>query len=119
MTAAISFPHPGETIRHDYLEPLGLSGNALAAALGVRPMRISLILRGQRAITADTALRLARYFTTTPQFWLNLQAEYDLRQAERTVGRTVERVVHPREEATVPAHGRSHRRFAGGAARRR
>ncbi|MBA2481368.1 MAG: HigA family addiction module antidote protein [Planctomycetes bacterium] len=97
MTTTIAFPHPGETIRLDYLEPLGMSANALSLALDVPPMRINLIVRGQRSITADTALRLARYLGTTPQFWLNLQTEYDLRQAETLVGAEVELKIQPLE----------------------
>src|SRR5690242_160281 len=70
--------HPGETLREDFLKPLGLSANRLAMELLVPVTRINDIVRGKRAITADTALRLARYFGTTPQFWMNLQGNYDL-----------------------------------------
>src|SRR5437667_11975322 len=75
-------PHPGETIKEDYLLPLGMSVNQLAKALGIGAARMNEIVRGERGITADTALRLARYFGTSPEFWLNLQALYDLRLAE-------------------------------------
>ena len=73
---------PGETLREDYLTPLGLTANRLAMELLVPATRVNDIVRGKRAITADTALRLARYFGTTPQFWMNLQANYDLELAE-------------------------------------
>jgi addiction module HigA family antidote len=65
--------HPGEILLHDFIEPLGLSRNALARAIGVAPIRVSQIVRGQRAVTADTALRLSRYFGTRPGWWLDLQ----------------------------------------------
>ncbi|MBI4828653.1 MAG: HigA family addiction module antidote protein [Nitrospinae bacterium] len=74
---------PGEILREEFMEPLGLSQNALARALGVPPGRINEILLGKRAVSADTALRLARYFRTTPGFWLNLQNHYD-RLADET-----------------------------------
>src|SRR5271156_2726201 len=70
--------HPGEFLREDFLLPLGLSANALAMALRVPVTRISEILRERRGITADTALRLARYFGTTPDFWMKMQLSYDL-----------------------------------------
>ena len=88
--------HPGEVLREDVLEELGMSANALAQALGVPPNRITAILHGDRGITADTALRLARYLGTTPEFWLNLQATYDLRTAEIEVGDAINRTVTPR-----------------------
>ena len=87
---------PGEILREDFMEPLGLSANALAKALHVPPNRVTAILKGTRSITADTALRLARYFNTTPQSWLNLQKNYELEVAKRTVGRVVEAEVSPR-----------------------
>lgn len=91
--------HPGEILREDLMKPLGLSINALARDLRVPVTRVSEIVNGRRSITADTALRLARYFGTTPQFWLNLQAAHDLEVATRqSVGR-IERDVHPREAA--------------------
>ena len=74
--------HPGETLREDFLRPLGLTANRLAIELQVPVTRVNDIVRGKRAITADTALRLARYFGTTPQFWMNLQASYDLELTE-------------------------------------
>ncbi len=75
--------HPGEVLRQEYLVPLGLSARALAKALGVPPNRLTEIMRGTRDVTADTAIRLGRYFGTDPRFWLNLQAAYDLSKAER------------------------------------
>lgn len=88
--------HPGEILRLDVLDELGLSARALAKALGVPPNRITGILNRERAITADTALRLARYLGTAPEFWLNLQAAYDLRIAKEQVGRTITKRVRPR-----------------------
>jgi addiction module HigA family antidote len=76
--------HPGEVLRKEYLEPLDLSANALARALHLTPSRINDIVLERRGVTADTAVRLARYFGGTAQFWLNLQTMYDLRVAERS-----------------------------------
>ncbi len=70
--------HPGEILLHDYIEPLGITQHRLAVAIGVPPRRINEIVHGKRRITADTALRMARYFGTTERFWLNLQSRYDL-----------------------------------------
>jgi addiction module HigA family antidote len=75
--------HPGEILQEDYLVPLRLSARALAADLGVPPNRITEIIRGERAVSADTAIRLGLHFSTTSQFWLNLQTAYDLSKAER------------------------------------
>jgi addiction module HigA family antidote len=91
--------HPGEILREEYMVPMGLSANALAHDLGVTPARINDIVRERRGITADTALRLARYFGTDAQSWINLQAAYDLRVAELAAGETIERVVKPRRAA--------------------
>ena len=88
--------HPGEILREEFLEPLGMSANALAVALRVPATRIHGIVRERRAVTADTALRLARYFGTTPQFWMNLQADYDLARAEAQIGARVRREIEPR-----------------------
>ena len=92
-------PHPGETLKQEYLVPLGMSVNALAQALGIGAARLNEIVLGRRGVSADTALRLARYFGTTPELWLNLQAFYDLRMAQRKAGRTIERTVKPRHAA--------------------
>ncbi len=90
--------HPGEVLQ-DLLQEAGLTVNALALALRVPANRIGGIIKGQRSITADTALRLARYFGTSAQMWMNLQAKYDLEAAEDAVGRKVEREVLPRSAA--------------------
>ena len=86
---------PGEILREDFMEPLALSANGLAKALHVPPDRITAILNGTRSITADTALRLARYFNTPPQSWLNLQRNYELEVAKRPVGRAIETEIEP------------------------
>jgi addiction module HigA family antidote len=91
--------HPGEILREDLMTPLGLSMNRLARDLRVAVTRISEIVNGRRSITADTALRLARYFGTSPEFWMNLQAAYDLDVATRAVAAKIKRDVHPREAA--------------------
>jgi antitoxin HigA-1 len=75
--------HPGEVLREEYLVPLGLSARALAKELGVPANRLTEIMRGTRDVTADTAIRLGRYFGTDPRFWLNLQAARDLSKAEK------------------------------------
>ncbi len=87
--------HPGEILGEE-LQELGLSANALAKALGVPTNRITAILKGQRGITADTALRLSRYFGTTPQLWQNLQNSLELRGAEIESGRDIAELVKPR-----------------------
>ena len=86
---------PGEVLREEFLKPHGLNLSGLARELGVPPGRISQILNNRRAITADTALRLGRYFGTSPRFWLNLQSEYDLRRARRDGGAEIERKIRP------------------------
>jgi addiction module HigA family antidote len=87
--------HPGATLREDFLHPLGLSASRLALELHVPVTRINDVIRERRSITADTALRLARYFGTTPQFWMNLQANYDLEKAGDERGEEIGRRVHP------------------------
>jgi addiction module HigA family antidote len=91
--------HPGEILREDLMRPLGLSINGLARDLRVPVTRMSEIVNGRRSITADTALRLARYFSMTPQFWMNLQTAYDLEVATRVVAGRIKRDVRPREAA--------------------
>ena len=76
--------HPGEMLREEFMKPMEISINRLAREIFVPPGRISAIVGAKRSITADTALRLGRFFTMTPQFWLNLQSEYDLRVARRS-----------------------------------
>lgn len=85
--------HPGEILREEFMKPLGLSSNALARRLGVTTARVNEIANERRGITADTALRLARCFSTTPEFWMNLQQRYELEAARREVGLAVERDV--------------------------
>jgi addiction module HigA family antidote len=87
--------HPGEFLREDFLLPLGLSANALAMALRVPVTRISEILRERRGISADTALRLARYFGTTPDFWMKMQVGYDLALAQRATRSRIEKEILP------------------------
>ena len=94
--------HPGEILAEE-LEELGLSANALANALCVPTNRITAVLKGQRGVTADTALRLSRYFGTTPQLWLNLQKSFELRVAEIKSGKDIADRVQPREP--VPTAG--------------
>jgi antitoxin HigA-1 len=84
MTEKLKNNHPGEILLEEFLEPLCLSQNAAANAIGVPPRRINEICLGKRAITPDTALRLARYFNTTPYFWLGLQNDYDLEERQAT-----------------------------------
>lgn len=91
--------HPGEILKEDLLVPLGISINRLGRDLRVPVTRMSEIVNGRRGITADTALRLARYFGTTPEFWMNLQAAYDLDAAQRASAERIARDVHPREAA--------------------
>ena len=88
--------HPGEILR-DELDALGMSANALSKALDVPVNRITAILNGQRGVTANTALRLARYFGTTPQVWLNLQKTWELRREEINAGRLIAERVQPRQ----------------------
>jgi addiction module HigA family antidote len=88
--------HPGEILREEYLAPLGLSAHALAQALRVPATRIGEIVNERRAITPDTALRLARYFQTSPDFWMNLQTAYDLKVASADLAERVAREVDPR-----------------------
>ena len=92
--------HPGEILGEE-LEKLGLSANALAKALDVPTNRVTAILNGQRGVTADTALRLSRYFGTTPQLWQNLQKAFELRVAEIESGAHIEERVQPRETDQV------------------
>lgn len=88
--------HPGEILSEEYLKPLGLSVHALAMDLRVPANRLGAIIKGQRSVTPDTALRLARYFSTSPEFWLNLQSLYDLTKAKAEIGKAIERDIRPR-----------------------
>jgi addiction module HigA family antidote len=87
--------HPGEILRDDFLKPMGISINRLARDIAVPPGRISEIVNGKRGISADTALRLARFFGVSAELWVGLQAEYDLRVTKQTVGKEIEKRVHP------------------------
>jgi addiction module HigA family antidote len=87
--------HPGEVLSEEFLKPLGMSVNALAMALRVPATRVGAIVKGERSVTADTALRLARFFRTSPEFWMNLQAMHDLTKARMERGRAIERDVRP------------------------
>jgi antitoxin HigA-1 len=88
--------HPGEILRDDFLRPMKISVYTLAQAIKVPRSRVNDIVLGRRGITADTAFRLARYFGTSPDFWINLQARYDLDAADRKLRRRIEREVTPR-----------------------
>lgn len=95
--------HPGEILHADFMEPLGLSMNRLALDLHVPVTRIAEIVHERRGITPDTALRLARYFNTSPGFWMNLQSSYDLEVAHDKLAPTIEREVHPSSFAAANA----------------
>jgi addiction module HigA family antidote len=88
--------HPGEVLREEFLDPLGMSVNALAMALRVPATRIGAIVKEERSVTADTALRLGRFFGTSAEFWMNLQAMHDLTKARKESGSLIERDVNPR-----------------------
>lgn len=88
--------HPGEILQLEFLEPMELSQYALAKAIGVPPRRINEIVLGKRAVSADTALRLGRYFGMEAQFWLNLQTRYDLDVTRDALGKRLEQEVRPR-----------------------
>jgi addiction module HigA family antidote len=87
--------HPGEILDEEFLKPLEMTAYQLAKAIGVMPPRIYEIVRRERAVSADTALRLGRYFGTGPEFWLNLQSHYDLEVARDQVGESIEREIKP------------------------
>lgn len=87
--------HPGEVLREEYLKPLGMSANALAKALSVPAPRVNDVVRERRGVSADTAMRLARYFGGDARSWLNLQAAYDLRVAEIGNGKRIEKEIRP------------------------
>lgn len=95
----LPIPHPGETIRYDILEPLGMSVNQLAKALKITAARLNEIVRGERGITADTALRLARWLGGDAGFWMRLQADFDLRIARQTKLAAIEKAITPRTHA--------------------
>jgi len=93
--------HPGEMLREEFMKPLGLSANALAMELRVPVSRISEILRERRGISGDTALRLARYFNMSPEFWMGIQTQFDLDSAADAAGAAIEREIRPRPLRTV------------------
>ena len=86
---------PGEILLEEFMRPLEISQNQLARDLGVNPARVHEIVHGRRGISAETALRLATYFRTTPEFWLNLQTRFDLKVAERSHGSAIKKSVRP------------------------
>jgi addiction module HigA family antidote len=87
--------HPGDILRHDFLEPTGMTPYRLARHLDVSAPTVNDIARGRRAVTAEMALRLAHFWSTSPQFWLNLQAQYDLAEADAKKGRAIRRKIRP------------------------
>jgi addiction module HigA family antidote len=93
--------HPGEVLLEEFIKPMNLSQNRLAIEIGVDARRVNEIVLGARSITADTALRLGRYFGVLPQFWLGLQAEYDLDIAMDKLGNRLEREVRPSQISTA------------------
>ena len=97
MTSKLSPIHPGEVLLEEFIKPMNLSQNRLAIDIGVDARRINEIVLGKRAITADTALRLSRFFSNSPQFWMGLQTQYDLDVAEDQLGKRLEREVRPLE----------------------
>ena len=98
MSTAISPIHPGEVLLEEFLEPLGVTQHHLAISIGVPPRRINEIVHGKRRITADTALRLSRYFGTSDHFWLNLQTRHDLETQKDAIGPDLEKI-HPLQTA--------------------
>ncbi len=103
MVKLLNEIHPGEILLEDFMKPMGISGRQLSADIDVSPSRISDLVRGQRPITADTALRLGIYFGMEPRFWINLQAEYDM----RIVARELQDKIMPRIRVFQPAVARS------------
>jgi addiction module HigA family antidote len=101
-TTKLAPPHPGDILREDFLKPMGMTPNALAMAIRVPASRVAAIAKAERSVTAETAMRLARYFGTTREFWMNLQAYYDLAIAEDEKAAIIDREVQPREYA-LPA----------------
>jgi addiction module HigA family antidote len=95
MTEKLSPIHPGEVLLEEFIKPMNLSQNRLAIDIGVDARRINEIVLGKRAVTADTALRLSRFFGNSPQFWMGLQTQYDLDVAEDHLGKRLEREVRP------------------------
>jgi addiction module HigA family antidote len=94
--------HPGEVLLEDFMKPLGLTQYRLAKDLGVAPLRISQIVRGQRAVTADTAMRLSRYFGTSAEVWLRMQARYDLEVAASKLSKRINKEVKVLDRSSLP-----------------
>ena len=86
--------HPGEILLEEFMKPMGISINRLSRDIAVPPGRVSAIVNGKRAISADTAIRLGRYFGTSPEVWAGLQSDYELRIAQRTIGPEIEKRIH-------------------------
>jgi addiction module HigA family antidote len=101
--------HPGETILEDFLKPWGMTPYRLAKGMGVAPTRVDQILKGKRAITADTALRLSRFLGCAPEFWLRLQMGYDLREARRALGDELEKLTPYEHAGSVRDDGEQER----------
>lgn len=99
MARQIPWPHPGEILMEEWLQPMGLSQYALAKAIDVPPRRINEIVKGLLGISADTAVRLAAYFGTSAQFWLNLQTQFDLATAEEALADVIARIQQARPKA--------------------
>lgn len=95
MSEQLPNVHPGEVLLQEFLKPMGLSQNRLARAIGVPPRRINEIILGKRSVSADTALRLARFFGVSSRFWLGLQTDYDLEEAQRKLAGRLDREVTP------------------------
>jgi len=89
----ISNVHPGEILEKEFLEPLNITAYKLSKAIGVQQTRISLIIKGERGITADTAIRFSKFFGTSPEFWMNLQREYDLRRVKMEIKEIIDNIV--------------------------
>ena len=89
----ISNVHPGEILEQEFLEPLSITAYKLSKAIGVQQTRISLIIKGKRGITADTAMRFSKFFGTSPEFWMNLQREYDLRKVKIEIKEIIDNIV--------------------------
>jgi antitoxin HigA-1 len=101
--------HPGEVLFEEFMKPMGISQNRLGRGLGVSPRRINEIIHGKRAVTGDTALRLARYFGTSPQFWMGLQSDYELEVAEDMLSEKIVREVKLSDRVRVAKPGRTRR----------
>ncbi|MGK0177045.1 MAG: addiction module HigA family antidote [Lentimonas sp.] len=99
-TQPLKFPHPGEILREEFLDELNITQYRLANDTGIPHSRVTAIIHGKRVVSPDTALRFARYFGTSADFWLGLQKEYDLRKARAEFGQQIEKEVHPLELAS-------------------